>query len=281
MQFADFCRAHGLIVDHIEAGRWVRVPTVDHPRKRNGAYKWLGGVGFVQNHATMVEVAAWRDEASEPAKLASVAQEVKAFERKVEQGWARAAQTAAALIKSCVQREHEYLTLKGFPLVRGLVSAEGALVVPMRDWQSGALVGAQVIRWIHDERSYEKKMLFGMRAKGAVFRIGPPRARRTWLVEGYATGLSVDAAIAVRRLSEAVLVCFSAGNLKYMASKLKGDVRVFADNDASGTGERIARETGLPWCMADQVGQDANDMHKADGVWAVAQRMTEAAEVPA
>ncbi|NZA01200.1 hypothetical protein H0I39_04415 [Ottowia beijingensis] len=113
-------------------------------------------------------------------------------------------------------------------------------------------------------------MLRGMRAKGSVFRIGSPKARRTWLVEGYATGLSLHAALTLLRLPDAVLVCFSASNLKYVASVVHGVRLVFADNDASGTGERVARETGLPYCMAPVVGWDANDMHIKQGVFALA-----------
>ena len=104
----------------------------------------------------------------------------------------------------------------------------------------------------------------------SVFRIGNPKARRTWLVEGYATGLSLHAALTLLRLPDAVLVCFSAGNLKYVAGVTQGQRLVFADNDASGTGERVARETGLPYCMAPVVGWDANDMHVKQGVFALA-----------
>jgi putative DNA primase/helicase len=44
---------------------------------------------------------------------------------------------------------------------------------------------------------------------------------------------------------------------------------VFADNDVSKTGENAAIQTGLPWTMADQVGYDANDLHKNNGLFAV------------
>lgn len=287
MTFADFCRMHGLLVDGVEAGRWVRVPTEDHPRKKNGAYKWLGDVGWVQNHATMVEPAMWRDEATGQHKTASnaaIMREVKAQEERTARAWQKAAQMAHELVASAVSETHEYLELKGFHGARGLVNRDGSLIVPMRDWKTNDLRGVQVIRWLSDERRYEKKMLFGMRAKGAVFRIGSPRAARTWLVEGFATGLSVEAALATRRLSDAVLVCFSAGNIAYMAQHIKGAGFVFADNDESRTGEVVARKSGLAWCMSDVVGWDANDLHKANGVWAVAScmagaRIHEAAEM--
>jgi putative DNA primase/helicase len=34
---------------------------------------------------------------------------------------------------------------------------------------------------------------------------------------------------------------------------------VVADNDKSGTGERIAREIGYPYWMSEVLGEDAND----------------------
>ena len=66
------------------------------------------------------------------------------------------------------------------------------------------------------------------------------------------------------------MVCFSAGNLIYVAGKFTGRHYVFADNDASRTGERSAWKTGLPYAMAPTTGQDANDLHMAAGVMAVA-----------
>ena len=51
------------------------------------------------------------------------------------------------------------------------------------------------------------------------------------------------------------------GNLIYVAGKFTGRHYVFADNDASRTGERSAWKTGLPYAMAPTTGQDANDLH--------------------
>jgi hypothetical protein len=59
MTFHDFARAHGLIIRDLISHRWVSTPTEDHPRKRNGRYKYLGNVGWVQNWATMESKAAW------------------------------------------------------------------------------------------------------------------------------------------------------------------------------------------------------------------------------
>jgi hypothetical protein len=53
MGFDDFARSHGLIVRSLIPHRWIATPTEDHPRKRNGRYKFLGDIGWVQNWATM------------------------------------------------------------------------------------------------------------------------------------------------------------------------------------------------------------------------------------
>jgi putative DNA primase/helicase len=277
MRFDEFCRVHGLIVDGIEAGRWVRVPTTDHPRTKNGAYKWLGDVGFVQNHATMVDVSVWRPHGeAAPVDMAAMHAKVAEHERKMREGWERAAHRAEEMRRSAKQQPHGYLQIKGFEDMAGLVLPDESLMVPMRHLTTNKLVGAQVIRWLPDERKYEKKMLPGMRAKGAVFRLGSAQAPRTWLVEGYATGLSVEAAIRMLRLRDAVLICFSAGNLVHVAGQLAGEALVFADHDESGAGERAAQATGLRYCMAGEVGFDANDLHKKEGIFRVASLMLDA-----
>ncbi len=280
MRFEDFCRLHGLIVDSVIGGRWVRVPTTDHPRTRNGAYKFLGDIGWCQNHAQSTEVSAWRPDASAPTiDREGIAAKAREFERRMVEGWKRAGNNAAQMIRQAKAGEHNYLHFKGLSHVRGFVLADGALLVPMRHWETNAVQGAQVIRWLPEERKYEKKMLPGMRAKGAVFRIGSPSARRTWLVEGYATGLSLECALTTLRLRDAIVVCFSAGNLMHVASMLKGDVLVFADNDESGAGERAAIATGRRYCMAGTKGHDANDMHQAEGVFKVASLMMDATQM--
>jgi putative DNA primase/helicase len=49
---------------------------------------------------------------------------------------------------------------------------------------------------------------------------------------------------------------------------------VIADNDASGTGERVAKQIGWPYWMSDQVGEDANDTHRRLGLFKFSQSLT-------
>lgn len=272
MTFVEFCRAHGILIDSTPpAGLWRRYSTTDHPRTKNGAVKWMGEVGWCQNHATMVEPATWRRDADAPAvDMARINAEVARHDQRMRDGWRRAAATASDMLRSAKDGEHNYLHIKGHGDQRGLVLPDGGLLVPMRHWRTNALVGCQVIRWDDAEARYEKKMLPGMRAKGAVLRLGSPVAPRFWLVEGFATGLSVQAAVRLLRFQDAVVVCFSAGNLIHVAGQIGGNVVICADNDASGAGERAAVATGRPYVMSPAVGEDANDLHKRAGVFKLA-----------
>lgn len=151
------------------------------------------------------------------------------------------------------------------------------LLLPMRDWRSGELVGGQVIYLENNE--WTKKVLPGSRAKGAVMRLGPRVAGEYVLCEGYATALSVQAAIMQMRLSAQVVTCFSAGNLAHVGALLSGRRYAFADDDPEKldpngrqvgmAGERAARKAGIPYCMSPVVGEDCNDLHQRAGLFAV------------
>jgi putative DNA primase/helicase len=143
----------------------------------------------------------------------------------------------------------------------------------MRDYRDNSLLGIQTIQLVDNE--WEKRMLSGMRAKGAILRIGPQWAAETFFCEGYVTGLSIDAALRLARLNASVMVCFSASNLTFVAKAMTGTRFVVADNDVSLTGERAALATGLPYCMSEAVGEDVNDLHRRAGVMAVAKLLME------
>jgi putative DNA primase/helicase len=184
-----------------------------------------------------------------------------------ERGHQRAALRAAEMLRTTTPGRHDYLIRKRLHDVQGLVLPDGDLLVPMRNLFTNELQGAQVIRWNEPELKWEKKMVPGMKAKGAVLRAGPRTSTETILCEGYATGLSIELAARQMRLNASVLVCFSDSNMAHVAGLLKSGRRyVFADNDKSGAGERAAKETGLPYCMSPNVGEDANDMHAREGL---------------
>jgi putative DNA primase/helicase len=247
MNFLDFARAHGLRVNSITPGKWMAVPTDDHPNKRNGRYKFLGDVGWVQNWATMVKPEIWRGQEG----LAPYSRRPIVEDRSAE----LAAKKAGWILHQCVQEKHPYLEKKGFQLT-GNVWNE-LLVIPMR---AGAnIIGCQLI-----DHEGTKKFLKGQKTKGASFVIdakGIPI-----FCEGYATGLSIREAMQAMKIRYRIIVCFSAGNLENIARSIDGGV-VVADHDLNGVGEDAARRTRKPYWISDTPGEDFNDFHVRAGLF--------------
>ena len=219
--------------------------------------------------------------------------------RREEEGRERAARRAADVASKMLQEAelgpHDYLARKGFPDAQGLV-LDGKLLVPMRSL-TGTLQSLQTIA-----ADGSKKFLPGGKPKGAAYNLG--RSWTRWYVEGYVTGLSVQAALKRMYRQDQVAVCFSAGNLPHVATPPGSIPRaqyVIADHDwwrcpkkecrakwdyeskrcpscgSSGVtepaGEKYAKQTGLPYWMPPEPGTDANDYHQAHGVGALAEEL--------
>ena len=277
MSFLSFAEAHGLQINSLyPADRVQRCSTVDKPRSRNGAYFWDGERGWVSDWAQGSEINWFEGGKTRELTLEDRrdwARRKQAMELRQEQGWKNSALAAAILLRSTKPAEHNYLHFKGLGQMLGLVTESGELVIPMRNFSTNELQGAQIVKWLPEEMRYEKKMLPGMRAKGTVLRLGPRTAFETIFCEGYATGLSIELAARQLRLSMAVLICFSDSNMAHVASMFKGSAYCFADNDRSGAGQRAAEKAGLPFCMSDIEGNDANDDHKQLGLMAVCRKL--------
>jgi hypothetical protein len=277
--FVTFARAHGVLIDDLQAGdRIRRCPTEQNPRKKNGAYFWDGERGFAFAWDGEAKAQWYHDPNAKPwtdAEKRAWAVKRQAAAADQERRHQAAALHAAMAMRASVPGPHDYLARKGLPNAQGLVMPDGALFVPMRNLATNQLQGAQLVRWLPAEMRWEKKMLPGMKAKGAVLRLGRT-AQETFFCEGYATGLSIELAARSVGLNACVLVCFSDSNLVHVA-RLLDDARgrrfVFADNDKSGAGERAAKETGLPYCMSPIEGEDANDAHVRGGLMTVAQML--------
>lgn len=271
MTFIDFCQAHGIIVDRLPRfGVWARYKTEDKPHHKNGSVKFEGDFGFVQNHATMTNVNTWfEDKPMTPVDRAAQQARVEASRRAQAKERQRAQQSAASkaamILRSSAYEQHAYLDGKGFPEKTGLVyrpdEQTNLLVIPMR--VGSDLVGCQLIGI-----DGSKKFLFGQRCNGAEFVMGNDGID-IWL-EGYATGLSVMAAVSVLKLKARVHVCFSANNLLNMA-RAEGRGVVIADHDASGVGEKAAIDTGLRYFLPPTEGTDFNDLHKDAGTFRASQ----------
>lgn len=260
MRFEDFARLHGLKINSLIPGKWVAVPTEDHPHKRNGRYKWLGDVGWVQNWATMEAPEMWRTEETD-YKATQVRRAVQNADRERIELAQKAASKAGWIMHQCKPDIHPYLKRKGFEDEVGNVwrTEDGStlLVIPMR--VGSKLVGCQLI-----DGEGHKKFLYGQQTKGASFVMD---AKGTPIFcEGYATALSVRAVMKSMKVRYTIYVCFSAGNLKEVARHISGGI-VVADHDPNGVGEKAARETGKPYWLSETVGEDFNDFHLRVGLF--------------
>jgi len=278
MSFIDFARAHGVDIDPARfyaSDKIRRCGTVDKPRSLNGSYLWDGERGWVFNWADEARTIWYEDPNAKPwtpeEKRAWMLKRQVANAQK-DNAYDLAAQRADITLRSAKMSTHNYLALKGFPEMEGLVLEE-RLLIPMRNVATNTLQGYQQVYWDGEARKWEKKMLTGMRAKNAVLYMGDRTAPEAWLVEGYATGLSLHAALRSVGLKASVVVCFSASNMVAVADQIKGKRYIYADNDKSETGAKSAEQTGLPWTMSDTVGFDANDDHKATGLFSVVKKI--------
>ena len=273
MHLLDFCRLHGVIVDRMPPiGTWKRYPTQDKPTHRNGAVKYMGTHAFIQNHATMTEIEVWHaegDSAMDPNKARKL---VEAAHRDIRDKQDKAAQKAAHILHNCQIGFHPYLEKKGFKEEQGNVwkTEDGLLLaIPMRIGHR--LVGCQII-----SEDGTKKFLFGQRTSEAAFTFdnhGPHI-----LCEGYATALSIKAAMKALKRRYTLHVCFSAGNMKKVAATLPAGF-VVADHDKlnpiTGTraGHEVVKAIGWPHWMPEDELMDANDVHQRDGLFKFSQSL--------
>jgi putative DNA primase/helicase len=218
----------------------------------------MGTHAFIQNHAMQTEISVWHNEAEVKIDMTKILEEQRLAEARRRKLQVEAANKAAFILKQSVNAKHPYLKSKGFNDEYGNVWTKDKvdyLVVPMR--VDGSLVGCQTIT-----PEGEKKFLFGQRTSGAAFTFdnkGPHI-----LCEGYATALSIRAALKAMKRRYTLHVCFSAGNMVRVAETLSQGY-VVADNDESKTGENTAKKIGWPFWMSDVVGEDFNDTQRRLG----------------
>ena len=270
MDFIEFARSHGIIIHDLPPlGVWRRYPTEDHPRSKNGAVKFMGEVGFVQNHATSTVVSIWKPDSPITAKVKSTyLASIRNAEDEQRKKQHQAMQRAVGMLNGSGLSTHPYLEAKGFPDEQGNVlwqDGKPVLLIPMR--VGGNLVGLQQI-----DEDGGKKFLYGQRTSNAVFTFD--NKGMNVLCEGYATALSVRLAFKQMKQRYTLHVCFSAGNMAKVAAGLEPGLLI-ADNDASGTGQRVAEESGWKYWLSDRVGEDANDFHQRVGLFGFTQSLTQ------
>ena len=245
MRFEQFAELHGLMINSLVLDRWVRVPTTDHPKKRNGAYIFDGRAGAIINFAVHEKHILFKsDEPYRPDPQARAKREKADREKKERQH--KAIQRAAHILDNSRHDYHPYLVKKGFPEVKGYVWLN-SLVLPMRI--DGRLVGVQLI-----SPDGTKRFLAGQQTKGASLMLdnkGPDI-----VCEGFATALSVKRALKQLRERYRIHVCFSAGNMIEVGAMLREPL-VIADNDPVGL-SAAKKISSRIWI--GQTGEDFNDV---------------------
>jgi len=281
-------------------GRWTRTDTSSGKNgKGDGSVMVDDERVTAWNWQTGEKETVWlssRERTAEDRKV--TAARISAADEKRRRAAVRAAEIASALLSSARQSNHPYLAAKGFREEQTLVvtaadvrelaghvnhhgefipadylvAGERAILIPAR--RAGNVTSAQLV-W----ENGTKKFLFGGEIGGASHRLAT--GVYTWLCEGYATGLSIRAALKGLRVRATVLCCFSASNIVAVAQHVQGRAFVATDNDKPleqfaglGTGEHYARLTSLPYAMPAAVGDDFNDMHQRDGIFAVQRVLT-------
>lgn len=281
MDFQTYARAHGVLIDRLQDdGKWHRVSTTTHPRKKNGAYRHCGTHAHVQDHATMLEPALWTPDSDEAARIdhAGIAMRAAQAALQIRQDQEAAAKRAGWILHQCLPEKHPYLESKGFPDEHGNVwidekAGDRKLCIPMR--ADGRLVGLQTIS---DKPGFEKRFLYGQRTREAVYVMD--NKGKNWFCEGYATGLSVRAALQAIKVRYRLIVCFSANNLLNVARN-HGTGFVVADCDhpspvaplEGGMGIKVATKAGLPFWRPPEPGMDFNDYSRKAGLFRASQEL--------
>ena len=245
MNFERFAELHGLIIRDLVLDKWTRVPTVDHPHKKNGSYIFNGNVGAVQNWAIHESPVTWKsDKEYKPDPLFKLKKKKAQEEQLQKQESAK--KKAGWIMHQTKKMAHPYLAKKGFPEEKGYVWND-LLVIPMRI--NGNVVGCQTI-----SADGTKKFLTGQVTKGAsaVFE----NKGYDIICEGYATALSVRRVMKYLKKRYTIHVAFSAGNISILSKNL-GNCYVIADHDPIGL--KTAKATGRPYWISDTEGEDFND----------------------
>lgn len=271
MNFQQFAMAHGLIITHLVSGKITRCTTDTKRSKKNGAYYFEESFGWVQNWQAHDRPQIWITDAEVDHK--EIQLKIRKNQEKYNQERAKANQEAIKkaeyMLANCKQEVSTYLASKGFKEMCFNMYFEAdkdpLLCVPMRI--NGKLSGLQVIA-----PDGKKKFIFGTNASMATFDIG--QGRQVFLVEGLASGLSLQKILSSLKISYMIKVCFSAGNMIKMAAAMpnSGPV-IICDNDESGTGQKVGIDSGCRYYIPALVGQDVNDECNNSGYLAVSQKI--------
>lgn len=269
-----------------DEGRWLKTDTLSGKNgKGDGRVKINDACVNAFNWQTGENVTVWMKDAKSPEVRRQVREDIRKQQAERVRRAQEAAGIAARIVAAAELQTHPYLAAKGFPdelafvadaaviaKIGGkyLLPEEGgasAIVIPAR---IGSVVRSVQLIW----ESGEKKFLANGEMQGASHRIAT--GRDPWHCEGFATGLTLRAALKALRHNATVLVCFSASNVETIAKTAQGRSYIVTDNDKPipqydglGAGEFFARRSGVPYLLPPAVGDDLNDIHQREGLFAV------------
>lgn len=275
-------------------GRLHRVPLLDRPQGRDGAYRGnLDGrpAGWFQNHVTG-ETANWKYSGHKLASrdIAKLREETlakrEAQKQERQEGHDRAAKRCYAIWKSTpawATGNEPYLQEKGVPAFGVKVDAKGNLLIAGRD-ANGIIRTLQTI--LPEAKRFER----GSRKTGAFHVIDPDKRfgqGPLLIAEGYATAASVHLAT-----KQPVVCAFDAGNLVHVAKALREKfperpLAIMADNDLTNAAnpginkaklavEAVGGSVYAPEFTEAEAAaglKDWNDLHKAHGMAAMRQQI--------
>ena len=274
-------------------GQLHRVPLVDRPHGRDGAYRGnLDGrpAGWLQNHVTG-EVDTWKFSGHklDPQDIARLREEAQAKQEaeqlQRQQGYALAAKRCQARWERAAWATgaEDYLQTKGVPAFGLKVDDLGRVLVPGRDAE-GNLRTVQTIT--PDAKLFER----GSQKSGAFHVIDPENTLGQgplFIAEGYATAASVHMAT-----GQPVAVAFDAGNMLHVAKALREKfpeqpIALMADNDLANpanpginkailAAEAVGGSVYAPTFSAEETAAkltDWNDLHQKHGLQALHQQL--------
>jgi len=296
LQFRAAAEHRGLVLPAVlEVSKIGRCPVEGKASSNKaGAYRWNPGIGIAtgwfENHTDGQDVTYWREDLNRPLtpkeEAAFMAQcKADQAEQEAEQGriHAAAAKEAAKMWAEAVPCEsHPYLTKKGVQ-AHGLRVLGDQLLIPAHN-AKGVLTTVQKIG--PDD---QKRFHTGGKKKGSFHTIGTITDGSTiYIVEGFATGASVHEAT-----EQPVVVAFDSGNLLPVTEIIRKlhpnhSLVIAGDDDADKPRpDNPGRTAALAAALAvggqavfpdfghtREVGQtDFNDLHQAQGLEAVRQRI--------
>lgn len=269
----------------LDFGRWLKTSTLSGKNGKGDGRVMINGASITAyNWQTGQSSTVWLEDEKSPAVRKQVRRDIQKQQAERMRRAQEAAGVAARLVAGAELRAHDYLARKGFPDEMALVidaaavaKIGGKYLVP-DDGGAAIIIPARIGTAVRNVQliweSGEKKFLANGEMGGASHRIATGRDR--WHCEGFATGLTLRAALKALRHNATVLCCFSASNVETVARGAQGRCYIATDHDKPvpqydglGAGEYFARRSGVPYLLPPNVGDDLNDIHQRDGLFAV------------